>query len=167
MSKKRRGRMKGVRKSQLRHYSANTIPVGRNPNPLILREHVQRLDSYRRSLLDPAYEKEPERKQIQVDYSPNPTPLETEPFAKVQNKRELLRITPDFYDGLDTYHRVNIVDTDTLKIFLFFHANHFFFVMNDLIKKEKYISHDFNNRDRALLCYRLGNLRWKPEDSIE
>jgi hypothetical protein len=163
MSKNRRGRNKGVNRSKLRYYNSEIIQVGRNPNPLVLRQYKKRMDSVRQNI------SEPYRTQIQPDYSTEWTPRETKPKAEVKNKLRMVRIDRDFYDGLDQYHRIYMKDnsTDTLKIYLFFHAQHCYFIMNDLVKKQAFMSHDFNDRNRALTCLRTGKLRWVQEVQIE
>lgn len=163
MSKNRRGRNKGVNRSKLRYYNSDIIQVGRNPNQIVLRQYTRRMNSVRQNL------GEPHRTQVQPDYSTEWTPRETEPKAEVKNKLRMVRIDRDFYDGLDKYHRIYCEQhsSDTLKIYLFFHANHCYFIMNDLVKKQAFMSSDFNDRNRALAVLRTGKLRWVQEVQIE
>jgi len=163
VSKNRRGRNKGVNRSKLRYYNSDIIQVGRNPNPLVLRQYKRRMDSVRRNLTEPV------RTQIQPDYSTEWTPRITQPKAEVKNKLRIVRLDRDFYDGLDHYHRIYMKDhsSDTLKIYLFFHAQHCYFIMNDLVKKQAFMSSDFNDRNRAMTVLRTGKLRWVQEVQIE
>jgi len=121
------------------------------------------MDSVRRNLTEPV------RTQIQPDYSTEWTPRITQPKAEVKNKLRIVRLDRDFYDGLDHYHRIYMKDhsSDTLKIYLFFHAQHCYFIMNDLVKKQAFMSSDFNDRNRAMTVLRTGKLRWVQEVQIE
>jgi hypothetical protein len=162
MSKNRRGRQKGMARSKLRYYNADIIHVGRKANPLVLRQYMRRA-------LNAPHLQEPERKQIQVDYFPDKTPKETAPKAAIKEKLKLVRLDQDFYDGIDTYHRVRMSDPSikTAEIHLFFHANHCFFIQNDLVKRRAFMSQDFNSRNRAIAVYRAGGLLWHQEVRIE
>jgi hypothetical protein len=174
-SKTRKPRRGGVSRSTLaRRYHSDVIPVGMNPNPFVLRQYKRRLNSVRKSLDEQAskefrkaFSEEPVRRQVDVDYLPQPTPLKTEPKREVDRKLSIMKMDPDFYDGLDVYHKIKIIDEPTYKLSLFFHADHCYFIEHNLITKKAWMSQDFRDRKRALYVYRSGGLMWIQEVAIE
>jgi hypothetical protein len=161
-SKGRKPRRGGVSRSTLaRRYHSDVIPVGMNPNPYVLRQYKRRLNA------NTIFEKEPTRKQVDVDYLPQPTPQNTEPKREAERKLSIMKMDPDFYDGLDVYHKIKVIDEPKYQLSLFFHANHCYFIERNLITNKAHMSQDFRDRKRALYVWRSGGLMWIQEVAIE
>lgn len=146
-----------MRRYNLRSYAAELIPVGKRPNPFVMRQYKQHVESMHKDLYGE------HRRRIDVDYLPEKTPAMTKPMQERTDRWHQLMFDPDFIDTIDKYHKVDLSNKDmpTIKIYLYFHANHFFFVMEDHVRKQGWMSHDFNHRDSAVRAWRANRLVWK------
>jgi hypothetical protein len=105
---------------------------------------------------------EPKRQRIYPDYSTTLTPKHTSPLLERIDKLAVISQS-DFYQGVDEYHRILVRKTDFERVYLMFHASHFFFIKHDLVKNKAWMSSDFRERRRAMYCLETNHLSWVQE----
>jgi hypothetical protein len=105
---------------------------------------------------------EPKRKQLYPDYSTSLTPKHTDPLLATIDRLTVVSQS-DFYQGIDEYHRIIVRKTDLERVYLMFHASHFFFIKHDLVKNKAWMSSDFRERRRAMYCLETNHLSWVQE----
>lgn len=166
----RRPRNKGMRRSQLKAYSAHITHAPKTANPTVLQEMKNRAKTIGSEVF-------PNRRQVQIDYLKDKTPAMTKPMAERTDTLHLYWLGR-FHQGIDTYHSIEVYHgpykwpglhgtyMHNTIIRLFFHANHYFFTKEDLVTGKCYMSSDFNNKLRAMLCLHNNFLSWVQEIQV-
>jgi hypothetical protein len=154
-------RNKGLRKGQMKRFSSTMVNAGKAANRLVIGEYTDRA----RTLAIPP---------SQANYSNNEEHyrerrvFELRPIDVVLNALKDLWTT-DFWQGYDTFNRINLINTPKRKLFLFFSGPRWFFVKETEQERGVYLCRSiiYPDRETAMRRYYTAAICWFEKRDIE
>lgn len=156
---KARPRKKGYRQAHLKRFHGEFINAGKKANSQYLQESFARTRSLKTGDVDVTnYSNFEPTVQTACTY------LEPEDVVLVRLK-EMWQT--DFWQGVTTYHRINLILSEERNLFLFFEGESFFFVAEYPKKKIVKRSVIYSSRRIAFMHMDAGKITWvtKPGEA--